>query len=548
MEEAIDKIGDFVRISDVERGKKYFCPYCNELVVINSGLYKTPYFSHSPIKNRTPIQRSCPNYVEGKGYSKVEDELEIVYINNGGVPIYLTRVNSDFELRAYFPQLDYIYKLKDVYVEINKQCNNKNYYRKEKATNLYYYKIDTIQEWIDINISQSELSNLNFYEKSDLKNKWLWGIRGIDLNRDIYYYERNNSYRVALKSNIIVGREYQIISKEKPKINGIKFTEIGRLKLSNYRLNEIKSKKVEYKIFIMKIREYNVDSKNYINGKGYRLKESNIKIKHIWPPAKEERKQISSYYNQIYFYSEKNIFDDELTDTIGFIRDGVMTKMRSQNDIVGLSYTNNADLLIDYHRKKRISKEIKYNINKIPNNYTNENYFNIDIENENGEKLYFNNTISSKYFNEKLKVKCQYKISVNVLKDDFVIYTSDKYLEKLNYGNKVEIIVDDIIIYKFKCVDKEKVIDKINVEKEEIKTCFDINYLIRLLSIDSYNKILNSNYITILSYLKESNIDSLYYTFIKNKIMYEGVPIESIGYLNRLWREINENVSAEYKY
>ena len=38
-------------------------------------------------------------------YKKIDNIADVIYINNGGIPLYLCNDRNKFELRAYFPRL-----------------------------------------------------------------------------------------------------------------------------------------------------------------------------------------------------------------------------------------------------------------------------------------------------------------------------------------------------------------------------------------------------------------------------------------------------------
>ena len=76
MEYAIDKNGDYVHYSVAKKSTFYRCPHCSEIVLVRNGLNAC--FYHKSIHDRTPLQRTCPEYHEKNSYKKIDDQLDII--------------------------------------------------------------------------------------------------------------------------------------------------------------------------------------------------------------------------------------------------------------------------------------------------------------------------------------------------------------------------------------------------------------------------------------------------------------------------------------
>lgn len=212
MEYGLDKKGQLLKASFANSWDTYRCPICFEELTLNKGRKQVTYFSHSIIKNRTPLQRICPDYKENKDYSKINNKKDILYIENGGLPLHLLKVDGQYELRAYFPRLVDKGDYRGLSVKVNNKAKPKSKYRKTYSLDkLNYYKLDNLNKWIDVELSNPEEKSIGKTLYDEIKTKWLWGVRGIDISNDIFYEEKDGGYRLALRSNISLAKNYLMI-------------------------------------------------------------------------------------------------------------------------------------------------------------------------------------------------------------------------------------------------------------------------------------------------------------------------------------------------
>lgn len=280
MEYAIDKKDktNKVHYSNAHyNGKEYLCPHCFEPVFLKSNC-----FSHEPIQNRTPIQRACPEYHPGADvHDVISNPVDRLYVYNGGIPLYLCG-DGIFELRAYIKVIsdNVLNKLKqmEVKLHINTNAPLKSDEKVYSIDNLSYYKVDTLQKWIEIKCLPDQFID------EDIRRKWLLGIRGID-EKDIYHSNKNGGYRVSIKGSIIIGSHYRILSRSKtsPSVNGIIFDKIGTINLKEF--NGITYSIIVYDVYAMQVIEYTEESAAFIETKDYQLETQKDELIPLWPPA-----------------------------------------------------------------------------------------------------------------------------------------------------------------------------------------------------------------------------------------------------------------------
>ena len=154
-------------------------------------------------------------------------------------------------------------------------------YEEWRIQNLNYFKVKYIGD-IKIELVPSDIGTI----PAEVKRKWLIGSRSIDIERDVFKTTSYGGKRIVVSSDIVVREEYKIILKgDAPKINGISFSECGKLNL-------IDKKGYKYKIHSMEIKEITEDSLKFISKKGYRLVEKKAELIPIWPPGRFEGDKI----------------------------------------------------------------------------------------------------------------------------------------------------------------------------------------------------------------------------------------------------------------
>ncbi|MBU3218188.1 hypothetical protein LL033_01165 [Clostridium estertheticum] len=357
IEYAKDMNGKKVSAEEASCNLTYQCPYCLDSVNVRKGNVYVDYFAHIRIKDRTPFQKICPGY-KGNEYSSINNTLDKMYINNGGVPLYLCSENERFELRAYFPTLSdsSMMKLKEVNAKIcvNTKAVDDMDRGIYNVDNLHYYKVDTLREWIDIKCEP----NVHLPE---MQRKWLWGIRGIDLNNDIYHCNKDGGYRVALKANISVGKTYRIIFENcNPIINGIKFTELGNIQLNQGYLNN----KIIFSVYSMELNLYTEEARKFIERKGYNLLDGVNELLPLWPPAVFEGNELKYDHSNALFLHIDNTnkervyytHDNGLMPVSGDTKSAIIKITINDNKTVAVAGTNG-----------NIIEEIKYSIIRVDN-------------------------------------------------------------------------------------------------------------------------------------------------------------------------------------
>lgn len=425
MDNAIDQKGRKINYKDAIKGNQYLCPYCTESLILRKG--KKPCFAHMPIKERTPLQRTCPEYNENESnYGRIENISDIVYIDNGGVPLYLCNDGNRFEIRAYFPSISEESK-KSLDKNSKVIIDNKEWCYVE---NLSYYPVYNIKKWIDVALNTSKFSN-------EIKRKWLWGIRGIDIQKDIYYANSEGGYRVAIKSNIYINKVYRIMFLNSvPYINGIKFEKIGEI-----RLKEMGREKV-FSIYEMFITEYNEESRQFIESKGYNLIKKMSKVIPLWPPAIFNGNELTFDNDKAWFYhSRKN--DDEY---VYEINGGRMYRL-GENNILAISNISSinekaivvTNKLINDQKLLNASAEIKY-IVSYRQNLNNKNFIKPEIVlKDSNSNIIDINSYENIHKGEKYNIESNIPLKLLIVKNNYCIYSSICNLDGLTHGSKIVI-------------------------------------------------------------------------------------------------------------
>lgn len=507
MKYGIDNHGEKIFYKEALITEKYLCPHCTESLILKAG--KKSYFAHNIIKGRTPLQRMCPEYHGNDRYKN--NDIDKTYIENGGIPLYLCNDGNIFEFRAYFPEINQFYK--DDLIKKNTEViiNNKRWCSVET---LNYYVVSNIQNWIEVKLNPETTFK-------EVKRKWLWGIRGINIEKDIYHSNKEGGYRVAIKANIYIGKSYRILFKKKEisYIKGITFTKIGEIKLKEFEVNCI------YYIFEMKIKEYTEEARQFIESKGYSLKEKADDVIPVWPPVIFKGNELLSDSDNIWFYhSNKN--NNEMIYEINNEEENIITK-KDIFKINNISKSNEKIIVMKSNLSSKnlnnVSSEIKYIIyNKSLNN---EKYMEPKV------------TISDSLGNiidlkkEKLPIKKELFIKANVLttailtRDSYCIYTSKNFLEEINHTKKIIIDCGGFGVYKFEVNNKFD-----NKEKFQ----WDSFYYELYNSKGAFIKPQRNCKIVLYKIRKNINKENIkVYLILYNWIIKQKIPIEAQKVINR---------------
>ncbi|MBU3191749.1 hypothetical protein K9O30_20525 [Clostridium bowmanii] len=517
IEYAIDTDGKKVSAEEANCNLIYQCPYCLDSVNVRKGNIYVDYFAHIKIKDRTPFQKICPGY-KGGVYLSINNTLDKMYINNGGVPLYLCSENERFELRAYFPTLsdNSMEKLKEINAKI--YVNTKATYDTDRviynADNLHYYKVDTLREWIDIRCEP----NVHLPE---MQRKWLWGIRGIDLNNDIYHCNKDGGYRVALKANISVGKTYRIIFENyNPSIKGITFTEIGSIQLNQGYSN----RKIIFSVYSMKLNLFTEESRKFIERKGYNLLNGVNELLPLWPPAVFEGNELkydhsSSLFLHIDNTNKERVYythDNGLIPVSGDNKSAIIKIIINDNKTVAVAGTSG-----------NIIEEIKYNIIRVDSLVEKEVITLKSKVTDSIDNIFdFTNEYLKPPKDGILMVNSNVEFTAIVLNENYVIESSNLRFEKVRYFDELVINNKAFGIFKYeykKQNDKTKII-KLNYEKAYL-------YLYGCTAPTINANKCNMQLLYLLS--KDSNNIKLY-RLIELWVKTNKIPISAIKYLENM--------------
>lgn len=423
MKYGINRKGEKVHFNNAIKGSQYLCPYCTEPLVLRKG-DKSSCFAHSVIKGRTPLQRTCPEYHDNDNYKKIVDTLDVIYIENGGIPLYLCNDGNRYELRAHFPNIsqramdELVNNKTEVIIDNKKWCG---------IGNLNFYPVYDIKEWIDVKLNPP--TNID-----EVMRKWLWGIRGIDVEKDIYYGNADGGYRIAIKANIHVGKKYRMLFNDKKvkEIDGIDFNLVG----------EINLREVTLFVYEITINTYTEPARQFIESKGYKLKKKSSEVIPLWPPSVFSGNELKNNNNKLWFLHDSHGDKEDLYE----ISNGIKFQINKGRvfKINHLSHMKEkviivSDEAIDDDGKVESSSEIKYIINydkDIDNGKRIKPE--ILIEDENGKEVDFKENCKP------IKGKVYFKSNVPVYgilkRDSFCVLSSRYFLDEISSNN--ELVID----------------------------------------------------------------------------------------------------------
>lgn len=512
--------GRSVHFRDALIEETYRCPECTEKLNLRGG--KTACFAHNIIKERTPAQRICPNYHENENYKKISNIVDIIYINNGGITLYLCNDGNKFELRAYFANIKETYR--------NQLIDNKTkiFINKKKwcgVEDLSFYPLHDIKKWIYIDTVPKTTID-------EVKRKWLYGIRGIDIENDIYKGTNDGGYRIAIKSNIYIGKKYKILClKDKIFICGIKFKCIGQI-----RLIDNGNKKI-FNIFDMEIFEITEESREFIEGKGYQLVKKLNKIIPLWPPVVFKGNDLILDNDAIWFYHLIRGADECLYEII----EGKIRKLAKNKLFKIFSISKFSEKVIVISNKSILEEELSGTVTEIK-------YILNYIENLNFRKTLERKIIIKDIYNEiidyslnsscipkdgKLIIDSNIPILARVMRNNYCIYSSKYNLDEIIYG--------DTIFIDCKCFENiDYKYNEILVKSDKIES---INW--KTLSLKLYNcrgilvkPTYNDKKLLYKLQKNLNNENKIIFKILYNWILNNGIPINSQKILN----EVEENM------
>ena len=279
-----------VKAIDAIKGIKYVCLYCGEEnLILRKGNHNRHAFAHKKASKRTPLERTCPEY---KGQSPITGDSDKLYIQNGGIPVYLHKNGNDFYIDAIFPMLS-DKSLQELINQKAKLHIEDEIYNIEQRLDMIYYRLeDTKSKWIYIKFEG------NIKKSKEVEQKWLWGIRGLyDVEQSLFQCNMNGGYRVSPNNCIYVNKKYYAISKEKQlRTPGIIYEKQGEITLNHK----------YYYVFTFQITNITLEVQNEVNRRQYVLCEKSSYSNPIWPPCNILGNQLIYTDDRAFFYQEIN--------------------------------------------------------------------------------------------------------------------------------------------------------------------------------------------------------------------------------------------------
>lgn len=350
-----------------DKSNRYRCIYCEEdlTLVLPKKRNYSPYFRHKKGNN----DKECDEYYKTIGmnlkYYLSESE------NNRSIDFFFNRDFNNFELGIFFEdrEIEELYRSNS---KITIKSNNKYVIDNQVLSRIgiirdsfNYFKIDNIFEDYIINTGE-------IHRK----------VKGVNQeNKIIFFKVTSNCNHAKLVNkkigNLYLDTEYIIISKNKKIIESFlkvlddynyqdisEFNKGGNIFYSS--LFKFKNAN-EYLTRFMKLYEYNLISREYIN--------------ILWPPIFEENEKIVSISDNIYldssFLLKKNVNTNSTVDIIKY-NDPRIFKL-SIDEVLFIS-KKNIDIKIVRNKEDKgkifvreiIKKEAK--VCKITDNYSDNNY------------------------------------------------------------------------------------------------------------------------------------------------------------------------------
>lgn len=461
IEYGIDGYGRKVWPMEARSGHTYICPYCFDEIYVRKCCDRKDYFAHKAISNRTPEQMICPGYTGEGTHHRIEGKVDRVYIANGGLPLYLCEyMKEKYQLNAYFPPLSRdnmdLLKSWDTKIEVMENNQKEEY----SAINIKYYRLKTNAEWIKIKCKNMK------HPIPEVQQKWEWGIRGLNCERDIFHSNYGGGYRVAPHSNIVAGKEYLIINRHglPPNLKGITFSWKGSVRFNNLYSSW------EYDVYAIVVKEITDASIAYIHIKGYQLIEQSDEIIPMWPPAVIEGKELiyRKANNKAYLYhntrSEQRLFN---------MSNNGLSSIAENSNIFEASTNNNTILLSNYHFNS-LSNEIKFMLTQTRHNFENKNIITprITWTDDNG--------VSSRILTDAIDLLRQRKVFIDsdvdfvacILSGIYVEKSTKRVLEDIRRAKKVIISMEPfgVIIIEGEESEKKERENKSNIDIDSFIT------------------------------------------------------------------------------
>lgn len=517
IEYGIDGYGRKVLAKDGQHNRTYICPICHKGLDIRRE--KNPFFAHKRISNRTLEERACPWYKGNGTNDKIEGEVDRVYIYNGGIPLYLNLMKKGrYELKAHFPPLrqSNMHKMEEWGVKV---CIKEDGFDEiiHNIQNVKYHQVKTLGARIRVNCIHMKQSI------SEVSQKWEWGIRGLNIYKDIFHSNYCGGYRVALNSNISVDKKYLIVSEKGSRlsIEGIDFKKTGILNLRKF------GQICEFQIYSMRVRSITEETIKYIQKKGYKLIEQSDELIPMWPPAVIEGKELIYRKNSdnAYLY-HKNISGQKL-----FFIDSGIRNISENGEIITVDSDNKTLLLSDYKFNCFSTSEIRYILTRSRDNFKNYKLFEPKVMcNDGNDKYNVLKVNNSDIFKaKKIFFDADFPIKIDVLKGYYLEFSSKRRLESIKRNRK---LIIDLGAFGKKWIEN-------NNSELLVDTDIDLNSIVEILyNCNSAFIPLPRNYLKYLDYAKQNSID-LYKIMFKWK-MNKKMPYKAITVLQNIKEVIGE--------
>ncbi|CDM70052.1 hypothetical protein CM240_2935 [Clostridium bornimense] len=225
---------DASEVNKIDGLKLFICPECGEKVRFVSGMKQLPHFKHY---KKTEISPECEKRVDGFVKTYLYERI--------GLPLYIKRSNSSFELYISFPVLkdNLLDKLIEEKLYITIKDTDKYYENKQQkfAINRFLNDASTL---LPINFIPKNNSNfiIDFstskYNEEILKY-WSQYSEGFYKDNAIFSYGESGGKKIHRNDSIYTEKKYYMVSKNNL-INippGMKKEYIGSLPINNLNYN-----------------------------------------------------------------------------------------------------------------------------------------------------------------------------------------------------------------------------------------------------------------------------------------------------------------------
>lgn len=517
IEYGIDGKGKKVYAWEAVSGRYYICPYCSEQIHVRKKdkSNREDYFAHNGKSDRTPEKRICPGYTGDNENKKIENINDKVYISNGGLPLYLLKIQEDrYKLEARFPPLTYktrkLVEEWDLSIIIQEDDYNPVQY---SSVNIRPYPVKSTAKWIDVKFTNK------LYNIVELNEKWGWGIRGISLDYDFFHSNNYGGFRLSQHSNVVLGKEYLYISEWRnlPEVKGIAFNKKGEITLDQR----------QYNINSVTVNQITDESIEFIHTKGYQLIEKNDEIIPLWPPAVIEGKEIIYQCNDEETYLYKNEISNQ--EVYSIIKNG-LADVRKDNQILKTYTLDNTILLSDYSFNL-LSNEISYVLTRNRENFLQKQIMKVETTYKtfSSNKNNFEEFDIDVYRNKELYIEANLPMEILIGKDNYIYYSSKQYIASNEKYSKISLNLFAFGFIEHGKRKNEKLL--INVEELDILAK-------KLYKCKSQTIPFNKEYLKVLNYIKIKH-RGIYKILLKWSI--DGsIPYIACKYIDHIIGEIDD--------